>query len=326
MSRVCIFFWEQTPPDRWFKGDCHWRAKVRRALLGPDPIGGIKSVYFNLLEGLDRLGVDYVTNIPYRDIKPTDHVGVIGRGITCLDGYKNKNPILAGVAVVGHPAEWPTLFEDYPVANYVVHCDWVKMMYERHYGPRISKWAVGIDTDKWPPAPASHKTIDFLIYDKVMWDHDRVHRAMVEPICATLTRQGLSYEIIRYGFYRPERYHAALSRARAMLFLCEHETQGLAYQEAMSCGLPILAWDPQAWLDPWRFRYGETYVPATSVPFFDERCGCKFLGVADFSEALGSFWELVQAGFYRPREYILDNLTLAIGARRYLACLDEING
>jgi glycosyltransferase involved in cell wall biosynthesis len=28
-----------------------------------------------------------------------------------------------------------------------------------------------------------------------------------------------------------------------MVFLCEHETQGFAYQQALSCGVPIIAWD-----------------------------------------------------------------------------------
>jgi len=37
---------------------------------------------------------------------------------------------------------------------------------------------------------------------------------------------------------------AALSRGRSMLFLCEHETQGLAYQQAIAAGLTILDWDP----------------------------------------------------------------------------------
>ena len=28
-----------------------------------------------------------------------------------------------------------------------------------------------------------------------------------------------------------------------MVFLCEHENQDIAYQQALACGVPILAWD-----------------------------------------------------------------------------------
>jgi glycosyltransferase involved in cell wall biosynthesis len=164
--------------------------------------------------------------------------------------------------------------------------------------------------------------VDFLVYDKVRWDHERVHRAMVEPILAELNRRRLSFEVIRYGSYKPEDYMAALDRCRSLLFLCEHETQGLAYQQAMSCGLPVLAWDPGAWLDPWRFRYGETHVPATSVPFFDERCGVRFTGVPDFTSSLNR--HLDNFSSLAPRNYVLEHLSLAGCARRYLDLLDEI--
>ncbi|MCC3244466.1 glycosyltransferase family 1 protein [Methylocystis sp. WRRC1] len=322
-SRICIFF-RETPADRWLKGDHRWRAKVRRLVRGPDPIGGIKSVYVNLCKGLDRIGADYAANIPYSEIRPGDLVGVIGLGTDCLDGYEAKNPILAGVAVCAHSLEWPTLFEDYPVASYVVHCDWVKAMYERHYGPRISTWAVGIDTDHWAPASTSRKSVDFLVYDKVRWDHDRVHRAMVDPILAQLRKRGLTYEVIRYGSYKPRDYASALARSKAMLFLCEHETQGLAYQQAMSCNVPILAWNPGAWLDPWRFRYGEGHVPATSVPFFDERCGVEFLGIPDFEAALERFLECARSGKFSPRDYVMENLTLERSAQKYIALLEAV--
>src|SRR5262245_55303826 len=146
MSRTCIFYREPLPADRWYKGDHVWRAKVRRIVRGPDPVGGVKMVYLNLLKGLDAIGAPYVTSVPYDEIRDGDRVGVVGLGNQCLDSYDKPNRILAGVAVAAHPQEWPTLFDDYPVAQYVVHCDWVKAMYERQYGPRISTWAVGIDT------------------------------------------------------------------------------------------------------------------------------------------------------------------------------------
>jgi hypothetical protein len=323
MNRICIFFREKEA-DRWFRGDYKWRAPIRRLVRGPGLIGGIKQVFINLCRGLEQAGASVVMNIPYDQIRPSDHIGVMGRGIQCLEGYNKPNPILAGIGVVNHPVDWPSLFEDYPVAAYVVHSDWIKSMYERHYGNRILKWQVGIDTDYWSPSEGQ-KQYDFLIYDKVMWDHDRVHGAMVTPICELLKERGLTFQIIRYGHYTPESLKSALALSRAMLFLCEHETQGLAYQQAMSCGVPVLAWDPGQWLDPWRFRYGEGYVQATTVPFFDERCGRTFSSWIDFESGFDEFLEMLNTGRLQPREYVLENLTLRKCGLRYLEMLREVN-
>ncbi len=93
----------------------------------------------------------------------------------------------------------------------------------------------------------------------------------------------------------------------------------------MSAGLPVLAWDPGQWLDPWRYRYGEAFVPATSVPFFDERCGLTFRSVSDFSERLRLFIHGLRSGAFIPRNYVLENLTLAGCARRYLDVLEYVN-
>jgi hypothetical protein len=319
VGRVCIFYREQ-PADRWIKGDHVWRAKLRQAIRGPDPVGGIKRVYLNLIKGLDLIGQDYVTNVPYAEVGEGDLVGVVGLGSYCLQGYRKPNRLLAGIAVAAHPMEWPTLFDDYPVAQYVVHCDWVRVMYERHYGKRVVTWAVGIDTEVWKPSDRPQR-VDVLVYDKIRWDSDRVRRALLDPIIDELKKRRLSYKVIRYGAYTPLDYIQALGESRSMLFLCEHETQGIAYQEAMSCGVPVLAWDPGQWLDPWRYRYGETYVPATSVPFFDARCGMTFAGVPDFPDALDRFIDNVRADYYRPRDYVLEHLTLQKCARDYLALL-----
>ena len=104
---------------------------------------------------------------------------------------------------------------------------------------------------------------------------------------------------------------------RAMLFTCENETQGIAYNEVLSLGVPILAWDCQQWFDPVRHRFGLDFVPATSVPYFDERCGLKFRGIEDLPERLGQIMELLHAGRFSPRDYVLEHLTLERCAKQY---------
>jgi hypothetical protein len=104
-----------------------------------------------------------------------------------------------------------------------------------------------------------------------------------------------------------------------MIFLCEHESQGLAYQECLSSGVPVLAWD-QGWcLDPNRFKWGQPNIAATSVPYFDSRCGERFVGREDFDEKLSLFLERIESSAYNPRAFVLENLTLKASAARFLS-------
>jgi len=110
-----------------------------------------------------------------------------------------------------------------------------------------------------------------------------------------------------------------------MIFLCEHETQGIAYQQALACGIPILAWDRGGyWQDPEFYPHQVKFGPVTSVPYWDERCGQTFVDAAEFLEELDQFWADLK--HYSPREYVLQNLTLEICARQYLEHVNEVNG
>lgn len=327
MSRPEIFLYYKTLPetDRWLPGDRFVRPIVRRLVRGPRIPSGIDKVFLNLAAGLRKLGVPFRVNRPWREIRPRDRVGVIGRDRACLAGYERPNPIVAGVALMTHPSEWPTLCQDYPVARYVQHCQWAIDIYRPYFGDKVCAiWPVGIDTDAWRP-PLEPRSVDFLLYNKIRWNHAAMERDLVEPIRAHLRSLRLSFEEIHYGAYRPEDYAAALGRCRAMLFICEHESQGIAYQEAMAADVPILAWDPGEWLDPQRFAWGTPHVPATSVPYFDPRCGERFVNFTAFPETLGTFLENLRADRYAPRDYVLENLTLERSAQRYLDLLESAN-
>jgi hypothetical protein len=323
MGRVCLYFRKEPEPDRWLPGDRYIRPLIRRLLRGPQLPGGVERVFLNLCKGLDRIGVAYEVNPPFSTLQPGDRVGVLGRGRYALEGYDKPNPILAGIALMTHPSEWPTLFDDYPVARYLQHSSWAAAVYVPWYGDKVGQWAVGIDTQEWAPSTAA-KTTDFLIYDKFHWDQDARRADMLEPIKAELTRRGLTYEVITYGSYKPDDFKAALSRSRAMLFLCEHESQGIAYQECLSSGVPVLAWDNGWCLDPNRFDWGQPDIPTSSVPFFSKDCGETFESMDKFSEVLDRFLERWQD--YRPRDYILSSLTLEASARHFLAHLEDVQG
>ena len=282
-------------------------------------------MFANLCRGLDRLQVEYHVNLPFDSLNDDDRVGVLGRGRYSLEGYERNIPVVAGIGLMTHPSEWPALCTEYPVARYLQHSEWTRNVYRPYFGDRCQIWPVGIDTDAWAPTDIK-KDWDVLIYDKIHWKRDQFDAGLVRPIKNVLTRRGLTYTEIRYGSYEESAFRNLLSRCRAMLFLCEHESQGIAYQECLSSNVPILAWD-QGWCqDPNRFQWGATDIPVTSVPYFDQSCGETFKGLADFEPRLDRFLHRLASADFQPRQYILDHLTLEKCARRFIDVLDEVRG
>ena len=102
-----------------------------------------------------------------------------------------------------------------------------------------------------------------------------------------------------------------------MVFLCEYETQGIAYQEALASNVPILAWDPGYCLDPhWEIFEGAP-MPATSTPYFSAQCGERFRMIKEFEDAFDHFWTNLHQ--YEPRKYVMNNLSLAGSANLFMS-------
>lgn len=312
-------FYQEPDPDRWFPGDRYPRRLMRRIVRGPKRPGGQTLVFLNLKAGLRKLGVPFRENdFAYAKKHPEEPVGIVGKPHV-LDLVDWKNPILFGAAVMSHPIDDPNLLERKPIQKILVPGGWMRKMCEPHWGEKVVSWPVGIDTDLWKPTPETEKGYDFLIYDKVRWEHDCYEDELIEPIRRELRRQKLSFAEIRYGHYKEEDFHSLLKRCKAMIFLCEHETQGIAYQQALSMDIPILAWDRGGfWRDPSYFPARVCYEPVTSVPFWDARCGVKFANEDDFHGRLGEFLDLGKEGAFNPRKYIVENLTLEKCAEHYV--------
>lgn len=324
MSRICLYFRQEPAQDRWLPGDRFIRPLVRRIVRGTPRVSGPTKVLTNLCLGLARLALPYEVNLPFEQLRDGDRIGVIGGvGRYALRGYERSNPIVAGPGLMSHPSEWPTLCSDYPVATYLQACEWCNNVYQPFFGERCRVWPVGIDTQVWAPVPANEKSVDFLIYDKILWRREDMVPRLLGHIGNDLAGRSLSFRLLRYGEYTERQYQEELRACRAMIFLCEHESQGIAYQECLSSGVPILAWDQGRWLDPNRERWRQADVRATSVPYFDARCGVRFRDIEEFPEKLAEFLALQRAGAFAPRDYILENLTLEKCAEDFVRILDD---
>ena len=324
MSRLCLYFKQAPERDRWIAGDRFVRPVVRRIMRGAPLPSGVDKVFSNLCLGLKRIGAEYVVNLPFNRLRKDDKVAVMGRGPSALDGYNRENRIVAGPYLMTHPSEWPTLCDEFPIARYLQHCQWATDIYKPYFGDRCFNWAHGVDTGSWKPS-GRQKEFDFLVYDKVRWNREYLEPNLIQPIRETLGKNGLTFAEVRYGFYREPEYRDLLARSRGMIFLVEHESQGSACQECLACDVPIFAWNQGWYLDPNQSTWGQPRVPASSVPYFDERCGMTFRELSEFEENLDRFLNQLNAGGFAAREYILRNLTVEKCAQRYLDILPGVN-
>lgn len=310
--KLNIYYKTDPPADRWFKGDNKVREIIRRIIRGKKKIGGVDLVFINLCKGLKKIGVPFEVNTPFNEVTDSSIVCVIGRGRYSLEGYSLPNPVIAGIGLMTHPLEWPDICKNYPIKRYLQHSKWANDLYKPYFGEEICKdiWPVGIDTNYWTPSSIKNKKYDFLIYNKIKWNQTMVCTNLLFPIKEVLKNNNLRFIEIKYGEYEPQYYKKCLDDSNAMIFISEHESQGLAYQEALSCNIPVLAWNPGRIMDPQFIKWGDFGKKAESVPIWDESCGITFKDFKDFAIKFPNFICQNSNNYYMPRLFIMNNLTL----------------
>lgn len=320
-------FYKEPDPDRWVKFDRFPRRLIRRILRGKEKPGSITMIALRLMEGLDLINIPYRFN-DFSHIKkhPNEIACIIGKP-HLLEDYKWQNPIIFGAGIFSHPLSFPDLLIKHKnIKKILVPGPWVKNMFTPYYSENmVIAWPAGIDTEKWKPN-STKKTIDFLIYSKFLWKKEENKAKFLHPLLASLDQKKLSYEVITYGSYTHESLKQSLDKCKAAIFLCEHESQGMAYQQILSTDVPILAWDREDfWLDPSFYPDRVKFTPTSSVPYWDNRCGIKFKNVEEFESKLELFLSKNQAKLFKPRGFILENLSLEKCAKHYLDIVNAVN-
>ncbi|MBS0224374.1 MAG: glycosyltransferase [Proteobacteria bacterium] len=278
-------------------------------------------VFLNLKAGLDRIGAAYRIN-NYRHIRnnPDDLACLIGKP-HLLERFTPRTPLMFGTATYNHPIDDEHLPKRHLLRQVLVPSEWVKRMFSKVWpADLVSVWPVGIDTERWTPSPGS-KDVDVLVYDKISRRRENHQRELIDPLMAELRCAGLTVEYLRYGSYVEWELLALSRRVRSMVYLSHHETQGIALEQMLSADVPVLAWEPGGdWQSHEYLQRGVRFSPVTSVPYWDERCGVKFTGMADLRSAVADFWHGVKTGSFSPRQLILDRgLTLEAAAEAYVA-------
>jgi len=326
-DKIVLLFFADVDKDTFVPNDRYVRQGLRRlyhAVKRGQRVSGFGVAFARLRIALEREGYQVVLN-DYALARRSPHypVGITGYPHV-LKHWTLPNPAVLGPGLFDHPSLSPDLMKDPRFRSYIVPSDWMKDIFERGYPGRCDIWFAGTDMDEWPDLAKGPKDLDLVVYEKVLWNRTQNQSRLVEPILHELRRRKLRIEVLRYGQYQHADYRALLGRTRGLLFLVEHETQGIAYQEAMASNVPILAWDQGFWLDPQAARYEAQPVRASSVPYFSSQCGEKFQSLEQFGSALDRF--LGRLGSFEPRRYVEGHLTLAHSARRYIELYRSAGG
>lgn len=276
---------------------------------------GFYTAFVALRTSLERYGCDVrVNDFATASAMPDYPIGIAGYP-SVLNAVQLVNPKVFGPGDYGPPEAARSVAADPHIKLLIQPSDWFRDYYRPSCGEKVVTWFAGIDTRRWREASAAEKSVDVLIYDKIRWHRETQVPAIVNRLTAHLDALGLSYRILRYGHHHQRAFADGLKSARSLAFLCEHETQGLAYQEALASGVPVFAWDEGKFVDPQLSRDASTDLTVSSVPYFDQRCGVRFK-LSEMESRFTDFWG--RLAHFAPRAYVEDTLSLDRSAELYL--------
>ena len=257
-------------------------------------MNGPHKVVNNLIKSLDQEKIDYAINE-----EKYEHNFLVQYDATA---HEKHSKIEQDTTIIG-PQVW--MFDGYGQflienQNYykkiIAPSEWVKNKFITKFNlpeDKLAVWPVGIEEFNNIREP----NYDCLIYFK------RRDQSELDAVKKFLVSNGLSYRMVEYGTYGEDGFKQLVNSAKFCFLINGTESQGIAVQEIMSMGVPIIAWDIKEWLDQ-----GEAYrVPATSVPFWDNRCGEKFFTVDEMGETFDNFYARIND--YNPKDYVHDNLS-----------------
>lgn len=276
---------------------------------------GFYTAFIALRTALERQGCDVrVNDFAKAAAMPDYPIGIAGYP-SVLQAVSLPNPTIFGPGDFGAPKEAMGVATQTRMRLLIQPSDWFRDYYRPFCGEKVVTWFAGIDTDRWADWSGCTKLIDVLIYDKIRWYRTGRVREVIDRLTAHLDARGLSYSILRYGHHHQGEFADAMKGARSMAFICEHETQGLAYQEALAANVPVFAWDEGEFIDPILKDEAEAGLGVTSVPYFDDRCGSRFMA-SNLESEFDLFWARRKS--FQPRNYVLENLSMRRSAEAYL--------
>lgn len=165
-----------------------------------------------------------------------------------------------------------------------------------------------VDTNMFEPKPHIERNGPVVVYYK------RRKPEELKLVISELHKQNIKYKIFSYTKgYKENEYLQALQKAPYGIWIDAHESQGFATLEALACDVPLLVWNVQNMNQEEGANHPS--VPATSVPYWNEKCGEVFHQTEEFVNKLNILQQNIH--LFKPRDYILNYLSVHEIAKRF---------
>jgi len=203
-------------------------------------------------------------------------------------------------------------------AAYIMLSKWVKQLHINTPGNQISFYDIpfGVDTDKFSEIHPIQERTKVFVYFKYRNQSDL---SIVKDLLNSLN---IRYKLFDYhAKYNEEEYLCYLQQSKYGIWLGAHESQGFALQEALSCNVPLFVWSVSN-MKQEHSQNKQPDEPATTVPYWDERCGEYFLDQAHIKSTFKCF--LANVDSYNPRAYVLETLSIPVCEQYFINTVNDM--
>jgi len=169
----------------------------------------------------------------------------------------------------------------------------------------------GVDTEYFTPDVSGVVRNNAFIYFK------RRRPDELSYVEGLMRSYGVSYRVFTYGHYDEADYLKYLRTCKFGIWLDAHESQGFALEEALSINVPLFVWNVRLLSQ----EYGSSYpdIFATSIPYWDSMCGEVVYTREEVVDGFLRF--LSNLDSYRPREFVIKELSIDVCQKRFIDCL-----
>ena len=269
----------------------------------------IGNYHHKLIAGMKMMCnyLDYDLTFNGRIIKPDI---IMSPGYTKINNFKN----------VIYGPQFST-FPDHRVHSldhgiYIQPSKWAKEVWDDVKNVPLEVFPFPVNMEKFNEVKSNKLRDQIIVYykhrhpDELKFIIEKLKNKNIEPIIFDYEKR-----------YKEEDYLNTLHNAKYMVVVAGHESQGFGLQEAMSCNVPLLVWNVKSMNQ----EYGRNYddIPASTVPYWDNRCGEVFYQEEEFDETFDNL--TTNLDDYIPRKYIEENLSIEKCSEIFISLINKLN-
>lgn len=270
-----------------------------------DPRGGPGKVLINALKGLDNIGQEYVIN---QNIEHFRYNWIHDDQEVFIDAVVKNIPCVVGPNLFVMPSDLPWFLGSMDHLIYLHPAKWTVDAWANLGFSRcqLKSWPVGIDWEEFQVNRGQNLN-EVMLYFKKRPEH------VMERVLNELKQFSFKINLVEYGKYDEKEFKNILASSSFGIWVGTTESQGIALQESLASGMPLVVLNNKSVLDNTsvnqRFVSKDlAKVVATSIPHFDDRCGI----IIDNPDELAGAVRLLMKRFneFRPSEFIKETLSL----------------